>query len=92
MTVPFFAPNFDFLIQITGDRYNPTGIVTPYTDRAFELIQEAGLEFVSYGVTDTNGLKVSRQDLDGFVSYAESQSTIAIYDPEQGIAFLEPAI
>ena len=83
--------SIDFLVQLTGDHLNPTGIVTPMTDLAFELIHETGFEFVAFGVTDSNGYKVERRDLDGFVSYVEQQATVAMYDPEHGIAFLEPA-
>ena len=83
------APSVDFLVQLTGDRYNPTGILTPLTELAFELAHDSGIEFVAYGITDSNGFKLERRDLDGFVEWAETQSTIAMYDPENGIALLE---
>lgn len=92
MTIPFALPSVDFLVQLTGDRFNPTGIVTPLTDLAFELIHETGFEFVAYGITDSNGFKVARRELDDFVEFAEQSASIALYDPEQGIAFLEPAV
>ena len=92
MTIPSALPSVDFLIEITGDRFNPTGIITPMTDKAFEIIHDTGLEFVSYGITDSNGYKVARRELDGFVEYVESHetATLAMYSPEHGIAFLEP--
>lgn len=86
------CPTVDFLIELTGDRYNPTGIITPMTELAFELIHETGLEFVSYGITDSNGYKVERRDLEGFVDYIDQHdtATLAMYHPTNGIAFLEP--
>ena len=85
------APSIDFLVQITGDKFNPTGILTPLTELAFELVHESGVEFVSYGITDCNGFKLERRELDGFVEWAETQSTIGIYHPEHGVALLETA-
>lgn len=92
MSIPATFRTIDFLVQLTGDRFNPTGIVTPMTDLAFEIIHETGFEFVAYGITDSNGFQVARRELDEFVEFAEQSATIALYDPEQGIAFLEPAV
>ena len=85
------APSIDFLVQLTGDHLNPTGIITPLTDAAFEMIHETGLEFISYGITDSNGFKLERRDLDEFVEYAEEDLTIGMYHPEYGVALLETA-
>ena len=86
------APTIDFLVQLTGDQFNPTGIITPLTEAAFEMIHETGLEFVAYGITDSNGLKVERRYLDEYVEYVESQElTIGMYHPEHGVALLETA-
>ena len=86
------APTIDFLVQLTGDQFNPTGIITPLTDAAFEMIHETGLEFVAYGITDSNGLKLERRYLDEYVEYVESQElTIGMYHPEYGVALLETA-
>ena len=92
MTIPNALPSVDFLIELTGDRYNPTGTVTPLTDKAFEIIHETGFEFVSYDITDSNGYKVARRELDDFVEYLDrhESATFAMYSPEHGIAFLEP--
>ena len=83
------APTIDFLIQLTGDRYNPTGIVTPLTEKAFEIIHECETESISYDITDSNGYKLTRRDVDDFVEYAEMHSSIAMYHPEHGVAMLE---
>ena len=83
------APSIDFLVQLTGDKFNPTGILTPLTELALEIVHESGVEFVAYDVTDSNGYKLERRELDGFVEWAEDQSTIAMYDPELGVALLE---
>jgi len=86
------APSIDFLVQLTGDKYNPTGIITPLTESAFEQIHDTGIEFVAYGITDSNGFKLLRRELDGFVEYIESQGlTIGMYHPEFGVALLEAA-
>ena len=85
------APSIDFLVQLTGDRFNPTGIITPLTEAAFEMVQDVGLEFVSYGITDSNGFKLERRILDEFVEYAEEDLTIGMYHPEYGVALLEAA-
>ena len=83
------APSIDFLVQLTGDRYNPTGIVTPLTEKAFEFVHDHGLESVAYDVTDSNGYKLSRRDVDNFVEYAETVCSVAMYHPEYGVAMLE---
>lgn len=89
--IPNSLPSVDFLIRITGDRYNPTGVITPMTDKAFEFVHESGLEFVSYDITDSNGFCLDRRTLDDVVEYLDgSELTFAMYDPEYGIAFLEP--
>ena len=86
------APSIDFLVQLTGDHLNPTGIITPLTEAAFEQVHDTGIEFVAYGITDSNGLKLERRDLDGFVEYVESQGlVIGMYHPEYGVALLETA-
>ena len=86
------APSIDFLVQLTGDKYNPTGIITPLTEAAFEQVHDTGIEYVSYGITDSNGYKLERRDLDGFVEYVESQGlVIGMYHPEHGVALLETA-
>ena len=92
MIIPASLRSVDFLVQLTGDKFNPTGIVTPMTDLAFELIHETGFEFVAYGITDSNGYQVARRELDDFVEYVEQHesATFAIYCPDNGIAFLEP--
>ena len=83
------APSIDFLVQLTGDKINPTGIVTPLTEKAFEFVHDHGLEFVAYDVTDSNGYKLSRRDVDDFLEYAEAVSSVAMYHPEYGVAMLE---
>lgn len=83
------APSIDFLVQLTGDRYNPTGIVTPLTEKAFEFVHDHELESVAYGITDSNGYKLSRRDVDDFVEYAELACSVAMYHPEYGVAMLE---
>ena len=83
------APSIDFLVQLTGDRFNPTGIITPMSDRAYELIHDTGLEFMAYGVTDSNGYKLERAHLDDFVGFVEDTCNVAIYDPQLGTAMLE---
>jgi len=83
------APSIDFLIQLTGDKYNPTGIVTPMTDKAFEFVYECGVESQAYDITDSNGYKLCRRDVDDFVECAETVCSIAMYHPEYGVAMLE---
>ena len=83
------APSIDFLVELTGNRFNPTGVITPMSDRAFELIHDTGLEFMAYGVTDSNGYKLDRSHLDDFVAYVEITATVAMYHPEYGTAILE---
>ena len=83
------APTIDFLVQLTGDRHNPTGIITPLTEKAFEFVHDHGLEYVAYDVTASNGYKLSRRDVDDFVEYAEIVCSIAMYHPEYGVAMLE---
>ena len=83
------APTIDFLFQLTGTRFNPTGIVTPLTEQALEMAQDVGLEFMAYGITDANGYKLSRADLDDFIEYAEITQVFALYHPEHGVALLE---
>lgn len=89
--IPNSLPSVDFLVRITGDRYNPTGVITPMTDNAFEFVHESGMEFVSYDITDSNGYCFDRRTLDEIVDHIEgTELSIAMYDPEFGIAFLEP--
>ena len=85
------APSIDFLVELTGNRFNPTGVITPLSEHAFELIHDTGLEFMAYGVTDSNGYKLDRSTLDEFVAYAEVTATVAMYHPEYGTAILEAA-
>ena len=91
MMIPASLSTVDFLIQLTGDKFNPTGIITPLTDRAFEMVHDTGMEFVSYDITDSNGFCFDRRTLDEIAEYIEnSDLTFAMYSPDGGIAFLEP--
>ena len=83
------APTMDFLVQLTGDKFNPTGIVTPLTQKAYEFLHDYELESAAYDVTDSNGYKLSRRDVDNFVEYAETVCSVAMYHPEYGVAMLE---
>ena len=92
MNIPSSLASIDFLVRITGDRYNPTGVITPMTDKAFEFVHDSGLEFVCYDITDSNGFCVDRRTLDDIVEHIDqTELTFAMYCPDNGIAFLEPA-
>lgn len=91
MLIPDSLQSVDFLIQLTGDQFNPTGIITPLSDAAFEMVHDTGMEFVSYDITDSNGFCFDRKTLDEIAEYIEnSDLTFAMYSPDGGIAFLEP--
>ena len=87
--IPESLKQIDFLVQATGDIYNPTGIITPITEAAFEYIHDSGLEFVSYNITDANGYCVSRQDFEQYVEIIEDHFSVFLYHPEYGVAELE---
>ncbi len=87
--IPESLKQIDFLVQATGDIYNPTGIITPITEAAFEYVHDSGLEFVSYNITDANGYCVSRQDFEQYVEIIEDHFSVFLYHPEYGVAELE---
>ena len=88
-----FIPNslkpIDFLVQATGDIYNPTGVITPITEAAYEYIHDSGLEFVAYSITPSNGYCVSRRDFEDYVEILEDHYNVFLYHPEYGVAELE---
>jgi len=87
--IPDSLKQIDFLVQATGDIYNPTGIITPITEAAFEYVHDSGLEFVSYNITDANGYCLSRQDFEQYVEIIEDHFSVFLYHPEYGVAELE---
>ena len=87
--IPESLKQIDFLVQATGDIYNPTGIITPITEAAFEYVHDSGLEFVSYNITDANGYCLSRQDFEQYVEIIEDHFSVFLYHPEYGVAELE---
>ena len=62
--IPESLKQIDFLVQATGDIYNPTGIITPITEAAFEFVHDSGMEFVAYSITPSNGYCFSRRDFE----------------------------
>ena len=74
----------DFLVEITGDKYNPTGTITPLTESAFEFFYEYNLEFTAYDVTDSNGFCYSRRDFDDVVETIQGNFAVSLYHPEFG--------
>ena len=74
----------DFLVQITGDKYNPTGIVTPLTDNAFQYFYDHDLELCAYDITDTNGFCYARRDVDDIIDTIRGNFAVSLYHPEYG--------
>ena len=87
--IPESLKQIDFLVQATGDIYNPTGIITPITEAAFEFVHDSGMEFVAYSITASNGYCFSRRDFEDLVENIERDYTVFLYHPEYGVAELE---
>ena len=87
--VPDSLKQIDFLVQATGDIYNPTGVITPISEVAFEYIHDSGLEFVAYAITPSNGYCFSRRDFEDIVENIERDYNVFLYHPEYGVAELE---
>jgi len=60
--IPDSLKQIDFLVQATGDIYNPTGIITPITEAAFEYVHESPTPTVTVSPVKTlnNTLRSSR--------------------------------
>ena len=82
------APTIDFLVQLTS---NHSGILTPLTDQAFELIHDSMIEHKAHDITDSNGYHLKLPFLESFIEWAELTATVAMYDPLHGVALLDPA-
>ena len=87
--IPESLKQIDFLVQATGDIYNPTGVITPLSEKAFEYIHDSGLEFVAYAITPSNGYCLSRRDFEDYVEILEDHFSVFLYHPEYGVAELE---